>query len=49
MELIAANIPAGSMTLDTDEWQSNQGSYPAHAPGCYGVREWAQDDDGNGR
>jgi transposase len=48
-ELIAANIPAGSTTLYTDEWQSYRGSHPCHATVAHGVREWARDDDGDGQ
>ena len=47
--LIAENIPAGSTRLYTDEWQSYRGSHPAHATVRHGVREWARDDDGDGR
>jgi transposase len=47
--LIAENIPAGSTLLYTDEWQSYRGSHPAHATVRHGVREWARDDDGDGR
>jgi transposase len=47
--LIAENIPAGSTRLYTDEWQSYQGSPPAHATVRHGGREWARDDDGDGR
>src|SRR5262245_25848640 len=46
---IAENIPAGSTQPYTDEWQSCQGSHPAHATVRSGVDEWVQDDDGNGR
>ena len=47
--LMAANIPAGHTTLYTDEWQSYRGSHPAHTTVRHGVREWARDDDGDGR
>jgi transposase len=47
--LIADNIPAGSTTLYTDEWQSYHGSHAAHATVCHSAREWARDDDGDGR
>jgi transposase-like protein len=47
--LIAENIPAGNTQLYTDEWQSYQGSHPAHATVRHGVREWARDDDDDGR
>jgi transposase len=47
--LIAEHIPAGSMWLYTDERQSYRGSHPAHATVCHGVREWAREDDGDGR
>ena len=47
--LIAENVPGDSAILYTDEWQSSRGSHPAHATVCHGVREWARDDDGDGR
>ena len=47
--LIADNVPAGSTTLYTDEWQSYHGSRAAHATVCHRTREWARDDDGDGR
>jgi hypothetical protein len=47
--LMAANIPAGHTTLYTDEWQSYRGSHPAHTTVRHGVREWARDDDADGR
>ena len=47
--LIDENIPAVSTRLYTDEWQSYWGCHPAHATVCHGVREWARDDDGDGR
>jgi transposase-like protein len=48
-DLIAANVPAGSTWLSTDEWQSYRGSHSSHATVRHGVREWARDDDGDGR
>jgi hypothetical protein len=47
--LIADNIPANSTRLYTDEWQSDQGSQPAHATVRHGVCEWVRDADGDGR
>jgi transposase-like protein len=47
--LIAANVPTGSTTLYTDKWQSYRGSHPSQATVCHDVREWARDDDGDGR
>ena len=47
--LITENIPEDSAILYTDEWQSYRGSHTAHATVCHGVREWARDDDGDGR
>ncbi len=47
--LIAENVPAGSMRLYTDEWQSYRGSHPSHATVRHGVHEWARDEDGDGR
>jgi transposase len=47
-DLIAANVPAGSTGLYTDEWQSYRGSRPSHATVRHGVREWARDADGDG-
>jgi transposase-like protein len=47
--LIAANVPAGSPTLYTDEWQSYRGSHPSHATVRHGVRERARDDAGDGQ
>jgi hypothetical protein len=35
--------------LYTNEWQSYRGSHPSHATVRHGVREWARDDDGDGR
>lgn len=48
-ELIAENVPADSTILYTDEWQSYRGSHPVHSTVCHDVREWARDDDGDGR
>jgi hypothetical protein len=42
-------VPSGSTLLSTDEWQSDRGSHPAHAPVAHGVREWARDDKGDGQ
>jgi transposase len=47
--LIADNVPPGSTLLYTDEWRSYRGSHPCHATVSHGVREWARDDDGDGR
>ena len=46
---IAANLPSGSTWLYPDEWQSYRGCHPGHATVRHGVREWARDDDGDGR
>jgi transposase len=46
--LIAAHVPVGSTTLDTDEWQRYRGSHPSPATVRHGVHEWARDDDGDG-
>jgi transposase-like protein len=42
-------VPPGSTLLYTDEWQSYRGSHPGHATVSHGGREWARDDDGDGR
>jgi transposase-like protein len=42
-------VPPGSTRLYTDEWQSYRGSHPGHATVSHAVREWARDDDGDGR
>jgi transposase len=47
--IIAAHVPAGHTTLYTNEWQSYRGSHPSHAGVCHGRREWAWDDDDDGR
>jgi transposase len=47
--LMADNLPGGSATLYTDEWQSYRGSYTVHATVCHGVYEWARDDHGDGQ
>jgi hypothetical protein len=47
--LIAANVPTGSATLYTDEWQRYRGSHPSQATVRHSRREWARDDDGDGR
>jgi transposase-like protein len=47
--LIAENVPLESTVLYTDEWQSYHGSHTAHATVRHGIREWARDDDGDGR
>jgi transposase len=47
--LIADNVPPDSTRLYTDEWQSYHDSHAAHATVCHRVREWARDDDGDGR
>jgi hypothetical protein len=49
VEPIAANVPVGSTTLDTDKWQSYRGSHADHTAVRHGVREWAQDGDGDGQ
>jgi transposase len=46
---MADHVPAGSTTLYTDEWQSYHGRHAAHATVCHSTREWARDDDGDGR
>jgi transposase-like protein len=35
--------------LYPDEWQSDRESHPTHGAVRHGVREWARDDDGDGR
>lgn len=47
--LMADNIPAGSATLSTDEWQRDHGSHAVHASTGHSAREWARDDEGDGR
>lgn len=47
--LIAENVPVGRTWLYTDEWQSYRGSHPSHGTVCHGMREWARDDEGDGR
>jgi transposase len=47
--LIAENIPVGRTWLYTDEWQSYRGSHPDPATVRHGVRDWARDDEGDGR
>jgi hypothetical protein len=47
--LIAANLSAGRTRLDTDAWQRDRGSHPAHTTVRHGVREWARDAEGDGR
>ena len=39
-DLMAENVPVGRPSLDTDAWQGDHGSHPAHA--------WARDDAGDG-
>jgi transposase len=41
--------PHGGTILYTDEWQRYRGSHPSHATVHHGVREWARDDDHDGR
>jgi transposase len=48
-DLLAESIPAGGTTLYTDEWQGDHGSHAAHATVGHRTREWARDDDGDGR
>jgi transposase-like protein len=48
-DLIAAHVPAGSTWLYTDAWQRYRGRHASHATVRHGVREWARDDDGDGR
>ena len=48
-ELIADNVPSDNTRLYTDEWRSYHGSHAAHATVCHSAREWARDDDGDGR
>jgi transposase len=47
--LMADHVSPGSTRLSTDEWQSYHGSHPCHATVAHRVREWARDDDGDGR
>jgi transposase-like protein len=47
--LITENVPRPKAVLYTDEWQSYRGSHPAHATVRHSVREWARDEDGDGR
>jgi hypothetical protein len=37
--LISEHIPARSMEISTDEWQSCRGSHPAHTTVRHGVHE----------
>jgi hypothetical protein len=46
---MADHVPAGSIQLYTDEWQSSRGSHPVHATVRHGVHEWVRDDDHDGR
>jgi transposase-like protein len=48
-DLITENVPASSRRLHTDEWRSYRGSHSSHATVCYGVHEWARDNDGDGQ
>ena len=48
-DLMAENVPVGSTTLYTDEWQGYHGSHAAHATVCHSAHEWARDDDGDSR
>jgi hypothetical protein len=47
--LIAAHVPPGATTLYPDAWPSDRGSHPSHATVCHGVREWAREDESDGR
>lgn len=47
--LMDDNVPAGSPTLYTDEWQSDHGSHAAHATGAHDVHEWAREDNRDGQ
>ena len=47
--MIAETVPARGAILYTDEWQGYHGSHAAHASVCHGVREWARDDNCDGR
>jgi hypothetical protein len=47
--LMAENVAPGSTQLYTDESQSYRGSHPFHATVRHSLREWARDDDGDGR
>ena len=47
--LIAEHIPGGRTWLSTDEWPRDRGSHPDQATVRHGVREWARDDDDEGR
>lgn len=48
-EIIDENVPPRSTILYIDEWQSYQGVQPQHATVCHSAREWARDDDGDGK
>jgi len=46
--IIEGNVPPHSTILYTDEASNYPGVHPHHASVCYGAREWARDDDGDG-
>jgi transposase len=48
-ELIDENIPAGSTVLYTDEANNYPGCHPRHGTVCHSAKEWARDDDGDGK
>ena len=47
--LIAEHVPLRGTILYTDEWRSYRGSHPSQATVHHGMREWARDDEGDGR
>jgi hypothetical protein len=47
--LMAAKVAPGRPQRYPDEWQRDRGSHPCHAPVRPRVREWARDEDGEGR
>jgi hypothetical protein len=47
--LIDENIPLGSTVLYTDEANRYPGCHPTHGTVCHSAKEWARDDDADGK
>jgi transposase len=47
--IIEGNVPRGSTILYTDEASNYGGAHSQHATVCHSVKEWARDDDGDGK
>jgi transposase-like protein len=47
--IVEGNVPRDSTILYTDEASNYPGVHPQHATVCHSIKEWARDDDGDGK